>query len=94
MASDPDGFVLLDVREDDERETASIRPSLHIPMNLVPSRRAELPTDREVIVYCHSGTRSLMVAGYLEAHGVERVANLDGGIDAWSRRIDPAVPRY
>lgn len=92
-AHDPT-FVLLDVRELDERETARIEPSLHIPMNEVPARVTEIPRDREVVVYCHSGARSMMVAGYLEGQGFAHVANLTGGIDAWSRKVDPSVPRY
>jgi rhodanese-related sulfurtransferase len=86
--------VLLDVRELDERETARIEPSLHIPMYEVPRRIEEIPKDREVVVYCHSGTRSMMIAGYLEGQGFTGVGNLTGGIDAWSRKVDPAVPRY
>jgi rhodanese-related sulfurtransferase len=87
-------LLLLDVREDDERELAVIEPSLHIPMREVPQRLSELPKDREIVVYCHSGARSAMVAGFLEARGYREVANLSGGIDAWSMRVDPAVPRY
>jgi rhodanese-related sulfurtransferase len=90
----PDRIVLLDVREPFEREFASITPSIHIPMNEVPSRSGELPSDATIVVYCHSGGRSAMVAGYLEHHGFSDVANLSGGIDAWSREVDPAVPRY
>jgi rhodanese-related sulfurtransferase len=86
--------VLLDVREPWERALASISPSLHIPMNEVPHRLGELPRDREVVVYCHSGTRSLLVAAYLEGEGFRGVANLDGGIDRWSVEVDPKVPRY
>jgi rhodanese-related sulfurtransferase len=86
--------LLLDVREPDERETAVIEPSIHIPMRDVPQRLSELPKDREIVVYCHGGTRSAMIAGFLEGHGYPDVANLSGGIDAWSRRIDPKVPRY
>lgn len=87
-------LLLLDVREPDEREMAVIEPSLHIPMREVPQRLSELPTDREIVVYCHGGTRSAMIAGFLEAHGYPDVANLSGGIDAWSRTVDPKVPRY
>lgn len=86
--------VLLDVRELDEREAARIEPSLHIPMGEIAHRVAEIPRDRELVVYCHSGTRSMMVAGYLEGQGFHSVGNLTGGIDAWSRKVDPAVPRY
>jgi rhodanese-related sulfurtransferase len=94
LRSHPADAVLLDVREPDEREVAHIEPSIHIPMNEVPARLAELPKDKRVIVYCHHGGRSLMVASYLEGQGYQNLGNLDGGIDAWSRRIDPSVPRY
>ncbi len=90
----PEKVVLLDVREPYERELASIQPSIHIPMREVPARAAEIPQDREVVVYCHGGTRSAMVAAFLEAHGFRSVSNLAGGIDAWSRQVDPTVPRY
>jgi rhodanese-related sulfurtransferase len=87
-------LLLLDVREPDERAMAVIEPSLHIPMREVPKRLSELPKDREIVVYCHGGTRSAMIAGFLEGHGYPHVANLSGGIDAWSRTVDPKVPRY
>jgi rhodanese-related sulfurtransferase len=60
----------------------------------VPDHLAELPHDRRIIVYCHHGGRSYAVAGYLETEGFEDVTNLTGGIDEWSRLIDPDVPRY
>ncbi|HZY71156.1 MAG TPA: rhodanese-like domain-containing protein [Thermoplasmata archaeon] len=87
-------ILLLDVREPDERAAARIDPSMHIPMNDVPSRLRELPHDRELVVYCHHGTRSAMVAGFLEQRGFRSVGNLTGGIDAWSADVDPSVPRY
>jgi rhodanese-related sulfurtransferase len=94
LRSRPNEILLLDVREPDERSTAHIEPSIHIPMRDVPDRREEIPKDREIIVYCHGGTRSAMIAGYLEGEGYKSVANLAGGIDAWSRKVDPTVPRY
>ncbi|HTW55958.1 MAG TPA: rhodanese-like domain-containing protein [Thermoplasmata archaeon] len=90
----PDELFLLDVREPDERATAAILPSVHIPMREVPARTSELPKEKEIVVYCHGGTRSMMVAGFLESRGFRRVANLAGGIDAWSVTVDPTVPRY
>ncbi len=86
--------VLLDVREGFERRVASISPSLHIPMNEVPDRLDEIPRDRLLVVYCHSGERSMLVAGFLAGRGYRSVANLAGGIDAWSALVDPDVPRY
>jgi rhodanese-related sulfurtransferase len=94
LRDEPERLVLLDVREDDERATAAIEPSLHIPMQEVTSRIAELPKDRRVVVYCHMGTRSEMIAWFLEQKGFTGVGNLVGGIDAWSRTVDPTVPRY
>lgn len=90
----PGTVVLLDVREAYERDLARIEPSVHIPMQEVPERLTEIPKDKDVIIYCHSGVRSMMVAGFLASLGWESVANLSGGIDAWSLRVDPRVPRY
>lgn len=94
LRSESKDLVLLDVREAWERETANIEPSLHIPMDDIPDRYSELPRDRDVVVYCHHGGRSEMVAGFLEGQGFTRVINLRGGIDAWSLTVDPEVPRY
>ncbi len=90
----PRSVVLLDVREPYERALAAIEPSIHIPMNELPDRLAEVPKNREIIVYCHVGVRSMMVAGYLDSLGYPSVYSLTGGIDAWSMRVDPKVPRY
>jgi rhodanese-related sulfurtransferase len=45
-------------------------------------------------VFCHHGVRSLHVVNWLRGHGIENAQSMQGGIDAWSRRIDPTVPRY
>lgn len=94
LTEDPDSFLLLDVREEDEREISAIEPSLHIPMGEVLGRLSEIPRGREIVVYCHLGSRSEMIASYLETEGFPRVRNLTGGIDAWSTEVDPAIPRY
>ena len=86
--------LLLDGREEDEVRLCALPGSLHIPMNLIPLRHNELPDDVPIIVYCHHGIRSLNVARYLAHVGFENVANLQGGIDAWARQIDPSLPRY
>jgi|SRR6185295_1932986 len=89
-------LLVVDVREDWEREIGAIPNDVHIPMNTVPQRVADFkaPEGGEIVVYCHGGVRSMMVAGYLEQNGVPNVASLAGGIDAWSSFIDPTVPRY
>ncbi len=90
--------LVLDVREPWELQTASVAPEgfelLSIPMGSLPDRLAELDASRPIACLCHHGMRSLRVAGFLEHHGFERVANISGGIDAWSQERDPAVPRY
>jgi rhodanese-related sulfurtransferase len=94
MHDDAEPFVLLDVREDDEIATASLDFAKHIPMGSVPERLGELPKDGNIVVMCHGGGRSGRVASYLRQQGFESVANLAGGIDAWSVEVDPSVPRY
>jgi rhodanese-related sulfurtransferase len=87
--------VLLDVREPWEFAAASLPGSLSMPMGDVTSRAwAELDPDAHIVVVCHHGQRSLSVAIWLRAQGFERAQSLVGGIDGWSRAIDPSVPRY
>jgi rhodanese-related sulfurtransferase len=86
--------VVLDVREHDELTAASIADVVHIPMDDLPDRVGELPVDRDIAVLCHSGRRSELVARFLRASGFPRAVNVTGGIDAWSREVDPSVPRY
>jgi adenylyltransferase/sulfurtransferase len=86
---------VLDVREPLELEIAPYPfPVQHVPMREVPQRLAGIPADREVVVACRSGVRSGNVTRFLRANGVPRAVNLEGGILAWSERIDPSVPRY
>ena len=86
--------VLLDVREPWEFEKARIDGATLIPMREVPAKIGQLDDDREVVAICHHGGRSMQVAMFLEKQGFKRVHNLVGGIDAWSRTVDPAVPLY
>jgi len=84
---------LLDVREPYEYQIAQIGGTL-IPQNDVPNRLAEIPRDREIIVQCRSGARSQRIAEFLKQSGYTQVANLAGGILAWSDEIDPSVQKY
>jgi len=86
--------LLLDVREPWEFETCHIAESHPMPMAEVPNRLAELDTDVETVVICHHGGRSMQVALFLERQGFKRVHNLAGGVDAWARSVDPAMPKY
>ena len=87
---------LLDVRQPWEHATASLPGSHLIPLPDLPSHLDEVvpPEGALVVVYCHHGVRSLSAAAFLESLGRQNVASLAGGIDAWSLRIDPTVPRY
>jgi rhodanese-related sulfurtransferase len=87
---------IIDVREDWEREIAKIPGDVHIPMNTIPQRVADVktPAGGEIVVYCHGGVRSMMVAGFLEQNGIPGVLSLAGGIAAWSSDVDPSVPQY
>jgi rhodanese-related sulfurtransferase len=90
-----DAPILLDVREQWEFQAASLPDSLQMPMGDVTSRaHAELDPDAHIVVLCHHGARSLSVTMWLRGQGFERAQSLAGGIDAWSRTIDPGVPRY
>lgn len=94
--------VVLDVREPSERAYAQIpipppAVDLHIPMSDIPSRRDEIAaaaTHRLLVVYCHLGMRSAHTAEWLVRQGIGPIANLDGGIDAWSTAVDSQVRRY
>src|SRR5215469_18146041 len=91
----PAAPLLLDVREPWEYATASLPGSVLMPMGDVPSRaHQELDPDQPIVVLCHHGARSLSVTMWLREQGFEHVQSLAGGIDNWSRAIDPTVPRY
>jgi len=85
---------VVDVREARELAIAAFPfDVLHIPMGQIPARLDEIPKDRTIVCACRSGSRSAQVAGFLRARGHDAV-NLDGGILAWSSRLDPSIPRY
>ncbi|MGD1066100.1 MAG: rhodanese-like domain-containing protein [Vulcanimicrobiaceae bacterium] len=89
-----ESHLLLDVREPDEIATASLSGATTIPMAQIPTRIGELPHDVPIVVMCHGGGRSGRVTAFLNGNGFPNAVNLAGGIDEWSERIDPAVPRY
>jgi rhodanese-related sulfurtransferase len=85
---------LLDVREPWEFEIARLAGSTLVPMQQVPAALDRFDPARPLVCICHHGVRSLQVAHYLTDHGFERVLNLLGGIDAWSRQVDPDCAVY
>ncbi|MEK6815069.1 MAG: rhodanese-like domain-containing protein [Nitrospirota bacterium] len=86
--------VLLDIRNPWEVQVARIEGATHIPMAELQYRLEEIPKDKEVFMVCHTGRRSLTATMFLRQAGMDNVRNLAGGIDAWSREVDPTVPRY
>ena len=88
-------MTLLDVREDWETKLAPV-PSevVHIPMGEISDRVKELDPDKDTVVICRSGGRSMQVANFLFSKGFGSVYNLSGGILAWSRDLDPRIPQY
>lgn len=86
--------VLLDVREGWELNICALPGAVHIPMGQIPARLDELDPRRETVVVCHHGVRSLRVAHFLESRGFRNLYNLQGGVDAWAREIDPAMHKY
>jgi adenylyltransferase/sulfurtransferase len=87
---------LLDVRQPWEHDLAALPGSQLVPLGELPARVAEVAPapGALLVVYCHHGIRSLHAAHFLEQAGFAEVASLAGGIDAWSLRVDPNMPRY
>ena len=86
--------LLLDIREAWEWQLARIDGSHHLPMGEIPTRVDELDKSHPTVVICHHGMRSLQVVAFLQRLGFSNLHNLQGGIDAWARDVDPAVPVY
>jgi len=90
-----EAFLLLDVREPWEFETARIEGAKNIPMGDIPARaNQEVDPDAHIVVVCHHGVRSLTVTNWLRQQGFEKVQSMRGGIDGWARTVDPKVPLY
>lgn len=89
-------FFFLDCREVDEHQVVCIQAAELVPMSEIPERIAELEPhrDREIVVHCHHGGRSLHVAAWLQGQGYAQVKSMAGGIDQWAQEIDPSLPRY
>jgi adenylyltransferase/sulfurtransferase len=86
--------TLVDVREPQEYEIAHIEGARLIPLGHLPERLAELDSSEEIVLHCHTGERSRRALEFLRQSGFRKLKNLRGGIDAWSREVDPEVPRY
>jgi sulfur-carrier protein adenylyltransferase/sulfurtransferase len=90
-----DDIQIIDVREPEEVAIAAIPNAVHIPLREVMSRMSEIDSERETVVHCKGGVRSAMAIQALERSGYTgKLANLRGGITAWSNEVDPSVPKY
>jgi rhodanese-related sulfurtransferase len=87
---------LLDVREPEEFEIAALPGARLIPLGQIPARIEQIADwkNEPVVVYCHHGIRSMHAINFLTQAGFTNLSNLSGGIDAWSREVDPKIPRY
>ena len=90
--------VVLDVREPYEVQTACVTANgfelVTLPMGSIVEKLSELDKDRPIACLCHHGSRSMQVAAYLSSQGFTHLANIEGGIHAWSLQVDPNVPTY
>ena len=93
---DSGGIVLVDCREQSEYDHCRIDGAVLIPMNEIPEKldMLEPHRDKQVVVHCHLGGRSMKVTQYLRTQGFDKAQNMAGGIDAWSVEVDPEVERY
>lgn len=91
-----DDFVFIDCREQDEYDHVRIDGSTLIPMSQMAQRVDELQEhkDRDIIIHCHHGGRSLNVANWLKRQGFRNPLSMAGGIDVWAEEIDSSLPRY
>ena len=83
---DPDGPLLVDVREQHEFDEVRAPGAVLMPMSTLAARIGELPRDRPLMIVCHSGSRSSAVTGFLARAGRTDVVNVAGGMDAWERQ--------
>ncbi|OGT80007.1 MAG: sulfurtransferase [Gammaproteobacteria bacterium RIFCSPLOWO2_02_FULL_61_13] len=85
---------LVDVRDPWEFDLCRIAGSENIPMAELMGRLDALGKEDPIVVICHHGARSQQVAAYLDSLGYSNIMNLEGGVDAWSRVVDPEMPKY
>jgi sulfur-carrier protein adenylyltransferase/sulfurtransferase len=89
-----DRVTLVDVRDPHEWAISSIEGAVRIPLGELPSRLAELDPAADIVLHCKTGGRSMQALELLRDAGFARVRNLDGGINAYARRVDPSLATY
>jgi adenylyltransferase/sulfurtransferase len=85
---------ILDVRNPEEYQICRIPGSTLLPLPELAQRYRQLDPQRELIVHCKSGMRSLKATQFLREKGFQKVKNLKGGILAWADKVDPTMPKY
>lgn len=85
---------LLDVRSSAERRMAALPGDHHVPLHALESALSSLPPGRTIVVYDQLGFQARQAVGYLQTHGFPLAAALEGGLDEFSRLVDPTIPRY
>jgi rhodanese-related sulfurtransferase len=86
--------MLIDVREPWEFDICQLAGSINIPMGQITQHLETIRQASETVMICHHGVRSMNVIQYLLQQKIDRLINLDGGVDAWAREVDPDMPLY
>ncbi len=86
--------LFVDVREPWEHETCHIEGATLIPLRQIPADLARFQNAKQIVLFCHHGTRSMNAVRWLRSQGIANALSMAGGIDRWSVEIDPQVPRY
>ena len=89
-----DAVTLIDVRDPHEYEISKIEGSTLIPLGDLPARMNELDSADDIVLHCKSGARSMEALELLQAAGFTKLLNLQGGINAYARQVDPEIPTY
>ena len=86
--------LLLDVREPWEFEICHIVGSINLPMAQIPQNLHRFQDTPEIVVICHHGIRSQHVIQFMQQLNGSTLINLEGGVEAWAREVDPDMPVY
>jgi adenylyltransferase/sulfurtransferase len=87
-------LFILDVRQPDEHAVCNLKDAVLLPLGELPLRLEELDPQREIVVHCKMGGRSLQAVAFLRNQGFAKARNLRGGILAWADQFDPGMTRY
>lgn len=94
LESKADDVFLLDVRQPEEVAVCGLPAICNIPMGDMQSRLDELPENKDIVVICHHGYRSMQMTLWLRQKGFDKARSLQGGVDKWAEDVDPSMPRY